>query len=83
MVSNPDENIKEDNDKPFCCKYCGSENYVRYGKENNKQMYKCKDCNRKFVDNLYFENLKVNPKIICVTLDLYFKGISLRKISFT
>ena len=81
MLSNPDENIKEDNDKPFCCKYCGSENYIRYGTENNKQMYKCKKCGRKFVDNLYFENLKVNPKIICVTLDLYFKGISLRKIS--
>ena len=81
MLSNPDENIKEDNDKPFCCKYCGSENYTKYGKENNKQMYKCKECNRKFVDNLYFENLKVSPKVICVTLDLYFKGISLRKIS--
>ena len=81
MLSNPDENIKEDNDKPFCCKYCGSENYTKYGKENNRQMYKCKECGRKFVDNLYFENLKVNPKIICITLDLYFKGISLRKIS--
>ena len=81
MLSNPDENIKEDNDKPFCCKYCGSENYTKYGKENNRQMYKCKECGRKFVDNLYFENLKINPKIICITLDLYFKGISLRKIS--
>ena len=81
MLSNPDENIKEDNDKPFCCKYCGSENYIRYGTENNKQMYKCKDCGHKFVDNLFFENMKADPKIICVTLDLYFKGISLRKIS--
>ena len=81
MVSNPDEQIEEDNDKPFYCKYCGSGNYIRYGKENKKQMYKCKDCNRKFVNNLYFEKLKANPKIICVTLDLYFKGISLRKIS--
>ena len=81
MLSNPEKQIEEDNDKPFCCKYCGSENYTKYGIENNKQMYKCKECNHKFVDNLYFENLKVNPKIICVTLDLYFKGISLRKIS--
>lgn len=40
----------------------------------------CKDCSRKFVDNLYFEKLKANPKIICLTLDLYFKGVSLRKI---
>ena len=80
-ITAPKESNKIDVDKPFCCKYCGSENYVKYGKENNKQMYKCKECGRKFVDNLYFENMKVNPKIICVTLDLYFKGCSLRKIS--
>jgi transposase-like protein len=30
---------------------------------------------------LYFERIKADPKVICVTLDLYFKGISLRKIS--
>jgi transposase-like protein len=28
-----------------------------------------------------FENMKYNPKIIALTLDLYFKGVSLRKIS--
>ena len=49
--------------------------------KKKKQNYMCKDCGRKFVDNQYFENLKVNPKIICLTLDLYFKGVSLRKIS--
>jgi len=80
MVSNPDMEIKEENDKPFCCKFCRSENYIKYGKKNNKQQYFCKDCKRKFVDNLYFERLKADPKIICLTLDLYFKGVSLRKI---
>jgi transposase-like protein len=81
MVSNPDEEIKEVSDKPFCCTHCGSEKYVKYGKKNNKQIYFCKECKRRFVDNQYFERLKVDPKVICVTLDLYFKGISLRKIS--
>jgi len=80
-ITTPKEPIKEEVDKPFCCTHCGSENYTKYGKKNRKQVYKCKDCNRKFVDNLYFEQLKCNPKIICVTLDLYFKGCSLRKIS--
>ena len=75
-----DENKKTDH-KPFCCKHCGSENFIKYGKENNKQMYKCKDCKRKFVDNMFFERMKADPKIICLTLDLYFKGVSLRKIS--
>lgn len=80
-ITTPKEEIIEDSDKPFCCKYCGSENYIRYGKENNKQVYRCKNCGRKFVDNLYFERMKADPKIICVTLDLYFKGVSYRKIS--
>ena len=81
MLSNPDEQNKEDSDKPFCCTHCGSEEYIKYGKKNGKQIYLCKDCKKRFVDNLYFERIKADPKVICVTLDLYFKGISLRKIS--
>jgi len=80
-ITTPNETIENDADKPFCCTHCGSETYIRYGKNNGKQVYKCRDCNSKFVDNLYFEKLKSNPKIICLTLDLYFKGVSLRKIS--
>jgi transposase-like protein len=75
-----DENIKV-SDKPFCCKFCGSENFIKYGVRHGKQNYMCKECNRKFVNNQYFEKMKCSPKIICLTLDLYFKGISLRKIS--
>jgi len=63
------------------CKFCNSPNIMMYGKKNDKQNYFCKDCNRKFVDNIDFENMKFNPKIIALTLDLYFKGVSLRKIS--
>ena len=80
-ITTPKESIKEAVDKPFCCKFCGSENYIKYGKKSGKQFYKCKDCNRGFVDNLYFEGMKGSPKIICVTLDLYFKGVSLRDIA--
>lgn len=49
--------------------------YKLYGKKNGKQIYMCKDRNRRFVDNLYFERLKFDPKIICVTLDLYMLQI--------
>lgn len=80
-ITAPYETIKEAVDKPFCCTHCGSENYTKYGKKNGKQIYMCKDCKRRFVDNMFFERIKVDPKVICVTLDLYFKGISLRKIS--
>ena len=63
------------------CKFCHSTNVIKYGKQNGKQYYQCKDCNRRFVNNTDFENMKYNPKIIALTLDLYFKGVSLRKIS--
>lgn len=64
-----------------CCKFCFSTNIIKYGKQNGKQYYQCKDCKRRFVNNIDFENMKYNPKIIALTLDLYFKGVSLRKIS--
>ncbi len=80
-ITAPIESIKYDADKPFCCTHCGSESYKKYGKKNGKQVYKCKSCNRKFMNNLFFERIKADPKIICLTLDLYFKGVSLRKIS--
>lgn len=63
------------------CKFCNSLNVTKYGKKNSKQNYICKDCGRCFVDNIDFENMKYNPKIIALTLDLYFQGLSLRKIS--
>lgn len=63
------------------CTFCGSAHIIKYGKANEKQVYRCKDCARKFVPNVGFEGMWYNPKIITTTLDLYFKGISLRKIS--
>lgn len=82
-IITPKETNKIDTDKPFCCKFCGSEQLIKAGKHptNKKQYYLCKTCNRRFIDNQYFEQMKASPKIICVTLDLYFKGISLRKIT--
>lgn len=63
------------------CKFCNSTEIIKYGKKNGKQNYYCKSCKRKFVDNVDFENMKYNPKTIALTLDLYFRGLSLRKIS--
>lgn len=66
------------------CKFCGSSAVIKIGFRNNKvgmiQRYLCKDCSRNFVLNEAFENMKHNPKAITVALDLYFKGVSLRKI---
>ncbi|MGC9123951.1 MAG: IS1/IS1595 family N-terminal zinc-binding domain-containing protein [Thermoplasmata archaeon] len=69
-----------DETEPVICKSCGSPNIIKYGKNRKKQVYKCKNCNRKFVNNGDLLKLKYNPRIITLILDLYFKGVSLRKI---
>lgn len=63
------------------CKFCKSPNVIRYGKKGRKQAYHCGNCNRTFVVDDLFRRLKFDPQVIASTLDLYFKGVSLRKIS--
>jgi putative transposase len=66
------------------CKSCGSLNIVKIGVRHNKygdaQRYFCKDCGHKFVNNKGFEKTKATSKAITIALDLYFKGVSQRKI---
>lgn len=54
---------------------------MKYGKDGEKQVFKCKDCGHKFREESLVKKAKYDAKLITVTLDLYFKGISLRKIS--
>ena len=63
------------------CKFCNSSKIIKYGKANNKQVYFCKSCARKFVPNEGFEGMKYDPRVVTTTLDLYFKDVSLRKIA--
>jgi transposase-like protein len=65
----------------IACKFCGSSKIIKYGKANNKQVYFCKSCARKFVPNQGFEGIKYDPRVVTTTLDLYFKDVSLRKIA--
>ena len=43
--------------------------------------FKCKDCGQTFVMDEGFAKMKFDPKIVTLALDLYFKGVSLRKIA--
>ncbi len=43
---------------------------------------KCLDCGARFTNTLHgFERMQANPHAVTVALDLYFKGVSLRKIT--
>jgi len=67
------------------CRFCGSPMIIKQGKRKCrfgfKQVYLCKDCGKKFVPEDTFQRMRYDPRIITVTLDLYYKGTSLRKIS--
>lgn len=67
------------------CQKCSSENYVKCSIRHNKkagdiQRYLCKDCGFRFIVNPGFENSKASAQTISEAIDLYFKGVSLRKI---
>ncbi len=66
------------------CPYCKSENVISRGKRKNQrgevQVYGCKDCQHRFTRELGFNRMKHTPESITLALDLYFKGLSDRKI---
>jgi len=72
-------------DNEIICQKCKSSNIVKNGKRHNDsgvlQRYLCRDCKYRFIVNIGFEHSKKNPKIICAAIDLYFKGVSLRKVA--
>ena len=78
------ERFEELCEPELVCKYCGSQNLIKRGvrknKSGNAQRFSCKDCGKRFVVNVGFEKMKATPQVVTVALDLYFKGISYRKI---
>ncbi len=67
------------------CPYCKCEDIIGWNKRTTmngavKQRYKCKGCDKTFIEEKDFERYKGNGKTMTVILDLYFKGISLRGI---
>ena len=68
------------------CPSCKSENIrlkgTRKNKSGSKQRYKCKDCGSYFVLDPA-KGIKGNARILCIALDMYYKGNSLRDIQNT
>ncbi len=64
------------------CGVCGSIRVIKYGMNGTKQAYWCKDCGKKFTPSL-LKKARYTPEMVTLTLDLYFGGLSLRKISRT
>ncbi len=68
------------------CRACSSPNVVKYGKRGKKivkQVYLCNDCNYKFVYDSAFQKMQYDPRIISLTLSMYFRNVSSRGIAQT
>jgi transposase-like protein len=63
------------------CKYCDSENVVKNGRVNREQVFKCKSCGHRFTEGSDFPKMRTESRIISSSIDLYFEGLSIRKIS--
>jgi transposase-like protein len=63
------------------CDRCGSIKVICYGKNADKQIFYCKDCQHKFRETTLIKKSKYNAELVTLTLDLYFSGLSLRKIA--
>lgn len=69
---------------PSVCPYCASTKLVRHGLRHNKygnlQRFTCRNCRKRFAQNLGFEGMKANPQSITSAMQLYFTGESLRNV---
>lgn len=71
----------------FQCPSCQADgaNIERSGTYHNSsglvQRLVCKRCGSDFTDRTSFEKMKINARTVLAAIDLYFKGLSYRKIS--
>lgn len=70
--------------KPDVCPSCKGKDIIKRGVRKTKygevQRYLCKSCEYRFAIDSGFSRMKHDPKAITLSMDLYFKGVSLRKI---
>jgi transposase-like protein len=67
------------------CSHCKSENIIKWTKRKTQnrgliQRYKCKDCNATFTLDDGFFRMRNNPQKITCALDLFYNGVSTRKV---
>lgn len=75
----------QNHDEVKICKYCGSRKIRRQGIRKNKtgsvQRISCRDCGKRFSANIGFRYRRYTKETITDCLQMYFSGMSERKIS--
>ncbi len=76
---------KQNNYKKLSCPNCQSEKIIKRGKRKTDnrgliQRYGYQDCNKRFVEDNGFFRMRNHPKKITCALDLFYRGVSTRKV---
>jgi transposase-like protein len=69
----------------YTCPHCKKEDIVKRGSFETKahgkqQRYFCKSCNKKFIVRTGFYRMRNTPQKITLSIDLFYRGVSTRKI---
>jgi len=62
------------------CKYCQSENVIKYGKYKDTQYYYCNDCKHKFSNPDAIPKMQYSTSKVADVLNMYYEGMSLNEI---
>lgn len=62
------------------CKACRSEDVIKWGKSRGKQRFKCKSCEKTFLESETPSNKSKKKKIIATALQMYYSGTSVRDV---
>lgn len=67
------------------CPECKSKNTTKRGyfqteAHGKQQRYFCKNCNKKFIEQTPFYRMRNNPKKVTLSIDLFYRGVSTRKV---
>jgi transposase-like protein len=78
-------NVEENKYKKLCCPNCKSKNIKKNGRRKTQnrgliQRYKCKDCEYRFTNDDGFLRMRNHPKKITCAIDLFYRGVSTRKV---
>ncbi len=67
--------------KPITCKWCGSDDTIKKGIDKGVQQYLCLKCGRKFNEKDAPYGMQSTFGEVGVSLDMYYQGFSLTKIT--
>lgn len=81
MTKQSNKNMKE----KIKCPYCNGEEIVRRGQRKTEnrgliQRYGCQNCGKRFVKDEGFFKMKNAPQKVTLCLDLFYRGVSTRKV---